>query len=118
MGMVDEKLATQITKEMELKRQYDEKKITLAEYVAGLQALGTELGLLPDRKLITIEMATQTTGSAGRMSGEAGDIVTNNNSTMNVNVTSPVGNGYTPARAGQDAGTAAANRMRARGFPE
>jgi GTP cyclohydrolase III len=52
------------------------------------------------------------------MSGEAGDIVTNNNSTMNVNVTSPVGNGYTPARAGQDAGTAAANRMRARGFPE
>lgn len=81
MGMIDEKTASQITALRKLKEQYDAGYMSLDAYILATRNLGVEIGLLPDKKIITIEMITQAGGSAGRVGGAIGDDVADRRTT-------------------------------------
>ena len=70
MGLVDEKTAAQVTSARAIKEQYDKGYISLLQYTEQLNALGVSIGLLPDLKVVTVELRTQTGGQAGRVGGE------------------------------------------------
>lgn len=114
LGLVDEKTAAQITRERDLKKQYEDGILTLDEYIAKLKGLADEVYGLPEYKAIRVELINSTmTDYAAQHGAPVGVNAGGNNTEVNVTVTPPAG--AAPYRAGQEAGRGVADTMRARG---